>query len=135
MNSVGPFATIGWETEQTYSTLNSVDYWHSIVSLSSIVLGTISLTYLFLKIVVLEGRFTGTSNLIFIILIFLISMYFIDLSPLAKVDLDIFKFQIPVPVIWISIISMANLAWIAHFSHGYIIPLIALLISRIKNRR
>ena len=27
LNSVGPFATVGWETEQTYSTLNSVDYW------------------------------------------------------------------------------------------------------------
>ena len=26
-NSVGPFATVGWETEQTYSTLNSIDYW------------------------------------------------------------------------------------------------------------
>lgn len=27
LNSVGPFAKIGWETEQTYSTLSGVDYW------------------------------------------------------------------------------------------------------------
>jgi hypothetical protein len=115
--------------------VNLVEYWDPIISLSSIVLGTISLTYLFLSIVELEGRFTGTSNLIFIVLIFLTSMNFIDLSPLTKVDIEILNSQIPVPVIWISIISMANLAWIAYFSHGYIIPLIALLIARITKQK